>query len=110
MRHKYLKNLTVFLCTSNNHSEIEMGKDSIHDNYKHFKTTEVNFQGSYKIQNMYFSINILQRTQKEASVNEDMTYPQMGMLWACFQSVCKFNTTPIGILIVDFVFWSSFLN
>ena len=49
MRHKYLENPIVFLCTSNNHSEIEMGKDSIHDNYKNFKTTEINFQGSYKI-------------------------------------------------------------
>ena len=33
MRHKYLKNPIVFLCTSNNHSEIEMGKDAIRDSY-----------------------------------------------------------------------------
>lgn len=49
MRLKYLKNPAVFLCTSNNHLEIEMGKESIHDNDQHFKRTEVNFQGSYEI-------------------------------------------------------------
>lgn len=31
--HKYLKNLTAFHYTSNNHLEIEMVKDSIHDSY-----------------------------------------------------------------------------